>query len=150
MLFFYEVTENIAANLLISKKPPTPHALTLRQIPRAGTGAGLLHLPDYRYPILSRSHHLNKDSSIAKASFPQSPHDVKAIPLKKSALFRDMICLQFGHLYCPVEFISATRHNPGYPHPLWKRLFPACVLYLYHFCILYPGQSKPLLSCCFI
>jgi len=42
---------------------------------------------------------------MAKAFLPQSPHDVIAIPLMKSALFINMVCLQVGHLYCRVDVI---------------------------------------------
>jgi|GEM_PF-6534915 len=47
----------------------------------------------------------NRTSSMAKAFLPQSPHDVMAIPLMKSAIAIDIECLQFGHLYCLVGII---------------------------------------------
>jgi hypothetical protein len=68
--------------------------------------------------------HFNSASSMAKASMPQSTHDTMAIPLMKSALVIGIACLQLGHLYCLVEVISATRHNPA---PERTPAFPACL-----------------------
>jgi hypothetical protein len=45
---------------------------------------------------------------MAKASMPHSTQDTMAIPLMKAALVIGIMCLQLGHLYCLVEFISAT------------------------------------------
>jgi hypothetical protein len=53
---------------------------------------------------------------MAKAFLPQSPHDVIAIPLMNSPIATDIECLQFGHLYCWIDFISATRHYHASVH----------------------------------
>jgi len=50
-------------------------------------------------------HPLNITSSMAKAFLPQSPQEVIAIPLMNSPIANDIECLQFGHLYCWVDFI---------------------------------------------
>jgi hypothetical protein len=87
---------------------------------------------------------------MANAFLPQSLHDAIAIPLMKSALVIDIACLQLGHLYSLVDFISATRQNHA-PWPEYlETLLPVRFLWLYLFCILYRGQSKPLLSFCIV
>lgn len=73
---------------------------------------------DRKKALLFQLYHLNKASSTAKASLPQSPHDASAIPLMKSALVSDMRCLQLGHLYCLVVVISTTIHNLAFLHLL--------------------------------
>ena len=95
------------------------------------------YLPFLRFHFAQKSP-FNRTSSIANAFLPQSPHDAMAIPLMNSTLVIDIECLQFGHLYCLVEVISATRHN----HASWhhqkflEMLVPFRFLSLHHFCIL--------------
>jgi hypothetical protein len=85
---------------------------------------------------------------MANAFLPQSPHDVIAIPLMKSALVIDIECLQSGHLYCLADVISATRQNhaPWHLKECLEAQLPVRDLSLYHFCSFYRGQSKSLLS----
>ncbi len=153
------------------------HALTLPLSLPAGSASDLHHHSIYHDLVLFLLHHnsyfclenkemgrqwiglkaprfrcypFNRTSSMAKAFLPQSLHDAIAIPLMKSAFVIDIACLQLGHLYCLVDFISATRQNPAPWPECFETLLRVRFLSLYPFCILYRGQSKPLLSFCVV
>lgn len=136
------------------------HALILPRSFLAGTASGLHLPPDFQFYFFLQYHNsysypLNRTSSIAKAFLPQSPHDVIAIPLMNSAVAIDIECLQFGHLYCLVGIIWATRHYhasghyPKFHSIVWPDHFHVQVLspFWLH-CILFRRQSKSLLFGC--